>query len=79
MAPFLVDLPASKAGGQFSPDGRAVAYISDETGRDEIYVRPFGSKGYAVHVSTDGGTAPRWSPDARSSSIVAETRSWRRT
>ena len=65
VAPFLVDQPASKAGGQFSPDGRAVAYISDETGRDEIYVRPFGSKGDAVQVSTDGGTAPRWSPDGK--------------
>jgi serine/threonine-protein kinase len=65
VAPFLVDQPASKNGGQFSPDGRAVAYVSDETGRDEIYVRPFGSKGDAIQVSADGGTAPRWSPDGR--------------
>ncbi|CAN5724554.1 hypothetical protein BH18ACI5_BH18ACI5_15040 [soil metagenome] len=65
VAPVLVDQPASKAGGQFAPDGRAVAYISDETGRDEIYVRPFGSTGDAIQVSSDGGSAPRWSPDGR--------------
>jgi Tol biopolymer transport system component len=65
VAPFLVDQPASKVGGQFSPDGRAVAYLSDDTGRDEIYIRPFGWKGDAVQVSTDGGTAPRWSPDGK--------------
>jgi Tol biopolymer transport system component len=64
-AAFLVDQPASKAGGQFSPDGRSVAYISDETGRDEIYVRLFAPTGDAVQVSTDGGTAPRWSPDGK--------------
>ena len=65
VAPFLVDQPASKAGGQFSPDGRSVAYLSDETGRDEIYVRPFGSRGDAIQVSADGGIAPRWSPDGQ--------------
>jgi serine/threonine-protein kinase len=65
VAAFLDHQPASKAGGQFSPDGRAVAYISDETGRDEIYVRPFGPKADVLQVSTDGGTAPRWSPDGK--------------
>jgi serine/threonine-protein kinase len=64
VTPFLVS-PFSTAGAQFSPDGRAVAYISDETGRDEVYVRPFGSKGDAAPVSTEGGNAPRWSPDGR--------------
>jgi serine/threonine-protein kinase len=64
VTPFL-DSPWSTVGAQFSPDGRAVAYVSDETGRDEVYVRPFGRKGDAVPVSTDGGIAPRWSPDGR--------------
>ena len=62
---YLTDQPASKAGGQFSPDGGAVAYVSDETGRDEIYIRPFGPKGDAVQVSTEGGIAPRWSPEGK--------------
>jgi Tol biopolymer transport system component len=65
VTPFLVSQPATKAGGQFSPDGHAVAYVSDESGRDEVYVRPFGRPGEPVAVSTDGGNAPRWSPDGR--------------
>jgi len=64
VTPFLVT-PFSTTGAQLSPDGRAVAYISDETGRDEVYVRPFGGKGDAAPVSTEGGNAPRWSPDGR--------------
>jgi serine/threonine-protein kinase len=63
VTPFLDAQPASKTAGQFSPDGHAVAYASDESGRDEVYVRPFGRPGDAVAVSSDGGNAPRWSPD----------------
>jgi serine/threonine-protein kinase len=65
VTPFLVAQPASKVGGQFSPDGRAVAYVSDESGRDEVYVRPFGRPGDSVAVSSEGGNAPKWSPDGR--------------
>ena len=61
----VLDSAWSTVGGQFSPDGRAVAYVSDETGRDEVYVRPFGRDGAAAPVSTEGGTSPRWSPDGR--------------
>ncbi|MFI4942793.1 MAG: protein kinase [Burkholderiales bacterium] len=64
VTPFLVS-GWSTVGGQFSPDGRSVAYVSDETGRDEVYLRAFGREGDAVPVSTDGGNAPRWSPDGR--------------
>jgi len=51
---------------QFSPDGRFVAYTSDETGKSEVYVRPFprASDGKWV-VSTNGGTQPRWRRDGR--------------
>jgi serine/threonine-protein kinase len=49
----------------FSPDGRWVAYSSDESGRDEVYVRPFPGPGGRVQVSTGGGTEPAWSPDGR--------------
>ena len=47
----------------FSPDGRWVAYSSDESGRDEVYVRPFPGPGGRVQVSTGGGTEPAWSSD----------------
>ena len=46
----------------FSPDGRFVAYTSDESGRDEIYVVPFGGSGGKAQVSRNGGTLPRWNP-----------------
>jgi serine/threonine-protein kinase len=65
VTPFLDSQPASKVGAQFSPDGHAVAYASDESGHDEIYVRPYGRPGDVVPVSSGGGSAPRWSPDGR--------------
>ena len=55
--------------GQFSPDGRWVAYVSDESGRDEVLVRPFtaGAAGadQSSAVSKGGGTAPRWRGDGK--------------
>ena len=44
----------------FSPDGRWVAYRSDDTGRSEIYIRPFPGPGASVQISADGGSDPRW-------------------
>ena len=44
----------------FSPDGRWVAYESDETGRPEIYVAAFPGPGERVQVSPDGGSRPIW-------------------
>jgi len=49
-----------------SPDSRWLAYASDESGTNEIYVRPFpGTSGGRWQVSTGGGTEPRWSHDGR--------------
>ncbi|MGH9785611.1 MAG: TolB family protein, partial [Terriglobia bacterium] len=44
----------------FSPDGRFLAYVSDESGRPEIYVQPFPGPGGKWQISTDGGTEPVW-------------------
>ena len=49
----------------FSPNGRWLAYQSNETGRDEIWVRPFPGPGGARLVSTDGGISPIWSHSGR--------------
>jgi eukaryotic-like serine/threonine-protein kinase len=49
--------------GQFSPDGRWVAYVSDESGRLEIYAVPFPGPGGKWQVSTGGGSGPHWSAD----------------
>ena len=50
--------------GQFSPDSRWVAYTSDESGRNEVYVRPF-SQGEENVVSTAGRSSPRWRGDGK--------------
>jgi len=50
----------------FSPDGRWLAYVSDESGRSEIYVRPFPKVEEGKwQISTDGGVEPRWAPNGR--------------
>jgi len=48
-----------------SPNGRWLAYVSNVSGRHDVYVRPFPEAGVAVQVSTAGGTEPVWSPDGR--------------
>jgi Tol biopolymer transport system component/predicted Ser/Thr protein kinase len=57
--------PANETMPQLSPDGKWLAYTSDESGRYEIYVRRFPSAQGLVKISTAGGTQPRWSPDGR--------------
>ena len=47
----------------FSPDGRWVAYTSNETGRNEVYVAPFPGTGAKWQVSQNGGALPRWRRD----------------
>jgi serine/threonine-protein kinase len=49
----------------FSPNGRWIAYSSDESGRDEVYVRPFPGPGGRIQVSTEGGIEPAWHPNGR--------------
>jgi serine/threonine protein kinase/Tol biopolymer transport system component len=46
--------------GEFSPDGRWVAYQSDESGRNEIYLQPFPGPGEHIQLSPGGGTQVRW-------------------
>jgi Tol biopolymer transport system component len=48
-----------------SPDGRWLAFVSNASGRDEIFVRPLGGAGAAMQLSDDGGTEPVWSRDGR--------------
>jgi serine/threonine-protein kinase len=48
-----------------SPDGRWMAYMSDESGRFEVYVRPYPGPGGRWQVSLEGGTEPVWSPTGR--------------
>jgi Tol biopolymer transport system component len=50
---------------QFSPDGRWIAYSSNETDRTEVYVAPFRRPGARVPISTGGGGSPRWRRDGK--------------
>ena len=62
--PFLHTAFNERA-AKFSPDGRYVAYVSDESGEWEVYVRPFPQGGRRSTVSSNGGTQPRWSRDGK--------------
>jgi serine/threonine-protein kinase len=55
--------PFTEMNPKISRDGRWIAYASNETGRMEIYVRPFSGSGGQIKVSSDGGSWPVWSPD----------------
>ena len=57
--------------GQFSPDGRWVAYQSNESGPYEVYVRSFPGPGGQQQVSTSGGVQARWSSDGHELYYIA--------
>src|SRR5262249_36553094 len=54
-----------KAQGRLSPNGRWIAYISDESSRMEVYVRLFPPTARSWKVSTDGGAQPAWRGDGK--------------
>jgi Tol biopolymer transport system component len=53
------------SGPRFSPDGRWLAYVSDESGHWEVYVQPYPGPGGKWQISVDGGTEPVWNPNGR--------------
>ncbi len=61
----LVHTQFSEGYPDFSPDGRWLAYASDESGRTEVYVQPYPGPGPPQQVSTNGGIGPAWSRDGR--------------
>jgi serine/threonine protein kinase len=64
--PFkLIDSPADVMHGNFSPDGRLIAYCSNESGGWEVYAQTFPLSDRKWQVSTDGGYQPRWRADGR--------------
>lgn len=58
-----VTAPFDQAYGVFAPDGRSIAYASNESGQFDIYLDTFPKPGARVRVTTAGGTEPRWSSD----------------
>jgi Tol biopolymer transport system component len=69
--PFL-HTPSKESAAAISPDGRWLAYGANDTGRDEIYVRPFPTGGGTWQISTKGGATPRWSPSGRELFYLAD-------
>ena len=59
---LLVGSTANERAPGFSPDGNWVVYLSDKSGKDEIYVKPFPSGTGERQISNDGGSEPVWSP-----------------
>jgi len=62
--PFLQDR-GTEVDATFSPDGRWLAYSSDESGRFEIYVKPFPGPGEKRQISSAGGRKPLWTHSGR--------------
>jgi Tol biopolymer transport system component len=58
----LVSTKAAEHTARISPDGKYVAYVSNESGQDEVYLTRFPEPGGKWQVSTSGGTRPRWDP-----------------
>jgi len=61
----LLSSSANERSGVFSPDGRWLAYVSDETGAYQVYVVPYPGPGPKLAISVDGGMAPIWSANGR--------------
>jgi len=62
--PFL-QTRFDEGGHRFSPDGRWLAYVSDESGRPELYVQPYPGPSGKRQISTEGGTEPVWNRNGR--------------
>jgi Tol biopolymer transport system component len=61
----LIQTPFNNVAPRISPDGRWLAYVSDETGRKEVYVQPFPALGAKWQISTDGAGDLRWESHGR--------------
>ncbi len=65
--------PFDARNGRFSPDGRWIAYMAEETGRFEVFVQPFPPDGSKWQVTQEGAAYPQWSHDGRELFYVTES------
>jgi hypothetical protein len=70
----LLESPFQESQPQFSPDGQWLAYMTNESGRQEVFIRPFARDGDKVQVSTAGGGWPRWRRDGKEIFYLAPDR-----
>ena len=64
-AQLFLRTPFTEGAPRFSPDGRWLAYVSNESSRDEVYVQPYPGPGGKWQISTEGGNEPVWNPNGR--------------
>jgi Tol biopolymer transport system component len=69
---IVVGGDADECCGRFSPDGKWIAYVSNATGRAEVFVRPFGKEAEPTQLSTNGGGAPDWHSAGRELFFVTQ-------
>ncbi len=64
--PIVIQAPRGRfREGYFSPDGRYIVFVSDETGRDEVYVQAIPPASFRTKISINGGILPRWRRDGK--------------
>ena len=73
VTPFL-QTEFNEMQGAISPDGRWLAYTSDETGSAQIYIQRFPSAGHKLQISTGGGYEPKWSPTGKELFYISRDR-----
>ena len=71
--PFI-EVPGNQASPKFSPDGRWIAYSSNESRTSEVYIQPFPPNGQRVQVSIGDGSQPRWRGDGKELFFVTNSR-----
>jgi Tol biopolymer transport system component len=62
--PFVAT-PFEERGAIFSPDGRWIAYVSNKTGQNDVFARPYPGPGAEITVSVGGGQEPVWGPSGK--------------
>jgi hypothetical protein len=71
-ARVLLEGAFNQFGARLSPDGRWLAYVSDESGRNEVFVRSFPDLERKWQVSIEGGASPHWRKDGRELVFVSQ-------
>jgi eukaryotic-like serine/threonine-protein kinase len=67
----VTDTPFVESGAKFSPDGSWIAYQTNESGAQEVYIQSFPEPGRKQKVSANGGALPRWSRDSKELFYIA--------
>ena len=72
----FVETPFEERGAIFSPDGRWVAYVSNKSGQNDVFARPFPGPGGEVTISVGGGGEPVWAPSGRELFYRHDSKLW---